>query len=159
LAARDFVRGAATWNPDASVRVTVRAGNRCLIHVDGRPCGGGDDPDATSSGIILAPEQDCGIARGELETDFIGRFAVARTARQLRRHPLFLFRGRETHSRSVLKAISWRTIGTVDTFAISWFMTGKLAIAGSIAGLEVVTKVAWYYLHERIWALVSWGRR
>jgi uncharacterized membrane protein len=72
---------------------------------------------------------------------------------------LFIFRGGETHSRSVLKAISWRTLGTLDTFAISWFMTGKVAMAGSIAGLEIVTKVAWYYFHERIWAAVAWGRR
>jgi uncharacterized membrane protein len=70
-----------------------------------------------------------------------------------------LLRGVETHTRSVLKAVSWRTLGTLDTFAISWFMTGRVAIAGSIAGLEVVTKIAWYYLHERVWAAVSWGRR
>jgi uncharacterized membrane protein len=70
-----------------------------------------------------------------------------------------LLRGAETHIRSVLKAISWRTLGTLDTFAISWFMTGRIEIAGSIAGLEVVTKIAWYYLHERVWAAVVWGRR
>ena len=70
-----------------------------------------------------------------------------------------LFRGAETHTRSILKAISWRTLGTLDTFAISWFFTGKVEIAGSIAGLEIVTKIAWYYLHERVWAAVSWGRR
>jgi len=68
-------------------------------------------------------------------------------------------RGAETHTRSVLKAVSWRTLGTLDTFAISWFMTGKVVIAGSIAGLEIITKIAWYYLHERIWAAISWGRR
>jgi uncharacterized membrane protein len=73
--------------------------------------------------------------------------------------PVILFRGGETHSRSVLKAISWRTLGTLDTFALSWFMTGRIEIAGSIAGLEVVTKIAWYYLHERIWASIAWGRR
>ena len=39
------------------------------------------------------------------------------------------FRGAETHTRSVLKAISWRTLGTLDTFAISWFMTGRVEIA------------------------------
>jgi uncharacterized membrane protein len=50
-------------------------------------------------------------------------------------------------------------MGTLDTFAISWFMTGKIQIAGGIAGLEIVTKIAWYYLHERIWAAVPWGRR
>jgi uncharacterized membrane protein len=69
------------------------------------------------------------------------------------------FRGAETHSRSVLKAVSWRTLGTVDTFAISWFMTGRAGIAGSIAGMEIITKIAWYYLHERVWAIVPWGRR
>jgi uncharacterized membrane protein len=69
------------------------------------------------------------------------------------------FRGAETHTRSVLKAISWRTLGTIDTFAISWFMTGKVAIASSIAALEVITKIVWYYFHERIWAAIPWGRR
>lgn len=69
------------------------------------------------------------------------------------------FRGAETHSRSVLKAVSWRTLGTLDTFAISWFMTGRPDVAGSIAGMEIVTKICWYYLHERIWAIVPWGRR
>ena len=67
--------------------------------------------------------------------------------------------GGETHTRSVLKAVSWRTLGTLDTFAISWFMTGRMAVAGSIAATEIVTKIAWYYLHERIWAVVPWGRR
>jgi uncharacterized membrane protein len=70
-----------------------------------------------------------------------------------------LFRGAETHARSVLKAISWRALGTLDTFAISLLLTGRVQIAGSIAGLEIFTKIAWYYLHERIWAAIHWGRR
>jgi uncharacterized membrane protein len=99
----------------------------------------------------------------------IGEFAGA--ARQKVRHASFgyrqlkesrrvvLFRGAETHTRSILKAVSWRTLGTLDTFAISWLLTGRVEIAGSIAGLEVITKVAWYYLHERVWAAINWGRR
>ena len=63
---------------------------------------------------------------------------------------MILFRGAETHTRSILKAVSWRTLGTLDTFAISWFFTGRVEVAGSIAGLEIVTKIAWYYLHERV---------
>jgi uncharacterized membrane protein len=70
-----------------------------------------------------------------------------------------LFRGTETHARSVLKAVSWRTLGTLDTFAISWRMTGRAAIASSIAGLEIITKIAWYYPHERVWAAIPWGHR
>jgi uncharacterized membrane protein len=69
-----------------------------------------------------------------------------------------LLRGAETHARSFLKAVSWRALGTLDTFAISWLFTGRVAIAGSIAGLEIITKVAWYYLHERVWAAIRWGR-
>ena len=71
----------------------------------------------------------------------------------------FIPRSTDTHTRSVLKAISWRTLGTLDTFAISWFMTGKVEIAGSIAGLEIITKIIWYYLHERVWAVTAWGTR
>ncbi len=65
---------------------------------------------------------------------------------------MVLFRGAETHTRSVLKAVSWRMLGTLDTFAISWLLTGRVEIAASIAGLEIITKIAWYYLHERVWA-------
>jgi uncharacterized membrane protein len=79
--------------------------------------------------------------------------------RQTGDYRVVLFRGAETHARSVLKAISWRTLGTLDTFAISWLLTGRVEVAGSIAGLEIVTKIAWYYLHERVWASIHWGRR
>jgi uncharacterized membrane protein len=65
-----------------------------------------------------------------------------------------LFRGQETHPRSILKAISWRTPGTLDSFAISWFMTDKVEVAGSIA--EASPQVASYDLHERVWAASAW---
>ena len=64
----------------------------------------------------------------------------------------------ETHRRSLLKAISWRVTGTLDTFLLSWLITGHAATAGGIAASEVLTKIALYYLHERVWALVPWGR-
>lgn len=70
-----------------------------------------------------------------------------------------LLRGREGHVRSLLKAVSWRTVGTIDTFVISFFVTGRVSLAGSIAAVEVVTKIMIYYLHERVWAVVPWGRR
>jgi len=67
--------------------------------------------------------------------------------------------GREAHARSLAKAISWRATGSMDTFLISLVFTGQLSTAGGIAATEVVTKIALYYLHERAWALVSWGRQ
>jgi len=70
-----------------------------------------------------------------------------------------LFRGREGHVRSFVKAVSWRTVGTIDTFIISFFVTGKASLAGGIAAIEVVTKIMIYYLHERVWAVIPWGHR
>ena len=64
----------------------------------------------------------------------------------------------EQNRRSLAKAISWRITGTVDTFLISWLITGELALAGGIAATEVVTKIVLYWLHERAWNRVSWGR-
>jgi uncharacterized membrane protein len=67
--------------------------------------------------------------------------------------------GRETHVRSVLKAITWRGTGSIDTFVLTWLITGSTVWAGSIASTEIVTKIAFYYVHERVWALVRWGKR
>lgn len=53
--------------------------------------------------------------------------------------------------RAVYKALSWRAVGALDTLAISFFVTGSLAMASSIMGIEVMTKVALYWLHDRAW--------
>ena len=64
----------------------------------------------------------------------------------------------EKHRRSVAKAVSWRVTGTVDTFVISRLVTGDARLAGGIASVEVLTKMVLYYLHERAWSRVGWGR-
>jgi adenylylsulfate kinase len=61
----------------------------------------------------------------------------------------------ESHKRSILKAISWRTLGTVDTFILSWIITGQVEVAAAIGGVELITKTALYYLHERAWTRVK----
>ena len=72
---------------------------------------------------------------------------------------MFLFRGHETHSRSFAKAASWRLLGSIDTFLLSWFFTGSPKAAGAIALNEVVTKIFLYYFHERIWSSIRWGAK
>jgi uncharacterized membrane protein len=67
-------------------------------------------------------------------------------------------RAPEAHSRSFVKAVSWRILGSVDTFVISYFVTGKLVFAASIASVETFTKIALFYAHEQAWARVPWGR-
>ena len=64
---------------------------------------------------------------------------------------------RDSHFRSVIKAVSWRVIGTIDTIVISYLWTGMGGKAFAIGGSEVLTKVGLYYLHERVWAGVPLG--
>ena len=59
--------------------------------------------------------------------------------------------------RSVVKAISWRTVGTIDTIIISYFITGNLVMAASIGSIEVITKMILYYFHERVWNRLKFG--
>lgn len=65
----------------------------------------------------------------------------------------------ERLSRSLLKSVSWRIIGTLDTIVISYIITGKLAFALSIGGIELVTKMVLYVVHERVWNSIKWGRK
>jgi uncharacterized membrane protein len=65
----------------------------------------------------------------------------------------------EAHRRSLAKAVSWRATGSIDTFILSWLITGNVKIAGSISAVEVVTKIMLFYFHERIWAWIPWGKR
>lgn len=64
----------------------------------------------------------------------------------------------ERKRRSILKAISWRIIGTLDTFLISFLITGKIKFAISISGIELLTKFSLYFMHERIWNKIKFGK-
>lgn len=64
----------------------------------------------------------------------------------------------EKVKRSLVKTISWRIIGTLDTVLISWLITGTLTIAFTIGAIELVTKMILYFFHERIWNTIKWGK-
>jgi len=69
-----------------------------------------------------------------------------------------------TKKRSLVKSLSWRVLGSIDTFVLSFviinFSTDDYTydLAFYIAGLEVLTKTVIYYLHERIWNRFNIGR-
>ncbi len=65
---------------------------------------------------------------------------------------------RDAPKRSLIKAVSWRVTGSIDTFILSWIFTGNLKIAGTIASVEVFTKIALFYFHERLWMRIRWGQ-
>ena len=58
---------------------------------------------------------------------------------------------RDTHLRSLLKGLTWRMLATFTTVVIAWIVVGDVTVALEIGAIEVVAKVAIYYLHERVW--------
>ena len=75
--------------------------------------------------------------------------------------------------RSIVKAISWRVVGTLDTLILSFVILSflgpllgleeasgadKIRTAALIALTEVATKMTLYYLHERLWSRLQWDR-
>ncbi|MCX2719126.1 DUF2061 domain-containing protein [Lentiprolixibacter aurantiacus] len=64
----------------------------------------------------------------------------------------------ERPERSILKSITWRIVGTADTVIISWIVTGELTLAFSIGFVELLSKMILYFVHERVWNRVRWGK-
>ena len=62
---------------------------------------------------------------------------------------------RDSRRKSLIKALSWRVVGTLDTILLSWIITGRFNLALSIGVLELLTKTALYYFHERVWAKIE----
>lgn len=66
---------------------------------------------------------------------------------------------RETHARSIAKALSWRILGTVATSALVFVFTRRLALSLAVGGLEFVSKIGLFWLHERVWDRLRYGRQ
>lgn len=65
----------------------------------------------------------------------------------------------EAPARSVVKTISWRITGSGATFAISYAVLGDFAVSSTIAVIQLTFNTVLYFVHERIWNLIKWGRR
>jgi adenylylsulfate kinase len=61
----------------------------------------------------------------------------------------------ESRLKSLIKGISWRIIGTIDTLFVAFLITGDTLKSLSIGGIEIFTKIFLYYLHERLWSRIS----
>ena len=62
-------------------------------------------------------------------------------------------------TRSILKTISWRIVGTLDTIALGWFITGDPTVGLKVGGLELITNFILYYIHERLWIKNKYGTK
>ena len=65
----------------------------------------------------------------------------------------------ETHYRSIIKALSWRAGGTVVTCLVACIVTGSFDLAAKIGILDTVIKIGAFYIHERFWNKVDFGKQ
>jgi len=65
---------------------------------------------------------------------------------------------RETNTRSIAKAISYRVLGSTSTAAIVFLFSHKLSLSLGVGLIDSVVKVAMYFLHERVWNHIDFGR-
>ena len=64
---------------------------------------------------------------------------------------------KESHRRSVAKALSWRVIATFITGFVALYITGELRLAVEIGFIDTIAKLVVYYAHERTWASIRYG--
>jgi adenylylsulfate kinase len=61
-------------------------------------------------------------------------------------------------SRSGAKAVTWRVIATTTTMLLVYFFTGELDLSLGVGFFDVLLKLAFYFLHERAWDRIWYGR-
>jgi sulfate adenylyltransferase large subunit len=113
----------------------------------------------TGSFILIDPETYDTVGMGCVEDAGSASSEPAGAAKSTGAFGGRLARWTETHARSLAKAVSWRTTGSIDTFLVAFLITGSPKMAGSVAVTEILTKILIYYLHERVWACIPWGKR
>ena len=65
----------------------------------------------------------------------------------------------ETSARSVVKALSWRFIATLTTAVLVFIFTGRFDLAITVGAIEAVAKMLLYFVHERVWNKLEFGRK
>lgn len=64
----------------------------------------------------------------------------------------------DTIVRSLVKTISWRLTGTLCTFLISFIILGDITTSSTIALIQLIFNTVMFYIHERIWNIIKWGK-
>lgn len=105
-------------------------------------------------GWVLSGEWTFGLAIGlaEMITKLILYYLHDRVW-----HKAEMGSSRSSHTIHIIKTITWRLLGTLDTVLLSWYISGSLKLALQLGGIEIITKMVLYYMHERIWYRIKWG--
>lgn len=65
---------------------------------------------------------------------------------------------KETHKRSVFKAISYRGCAAIVTTCIVYIFTKRLILSLGVGLAELIAKIIFFYVHERVWNKIPWGK-
>ncbi len=63
----------------------------------------------------------------------------------------------ESRSRSLAKALTWRTISLLITTGIAWKATRRFDLAAPVGLVDMTIKMGLFYMHERYWSRVTFG--
>lgn len=66
---------------------------------------------------------------------------------------------RDSHARSVMKAVTWRVLGTITTSALVFIFTRRLVLSLTVGALEFASKIGLFWVHERAWDRIRLGRK
>ena len=61
--------------------------------------------------------------------------------------------------RSIVKALTWRIVGTTSLVVLVYIYTGELDVSLYLGAADIISNIILYYLHERIWTYIKWGKK
>jgi len=66
---------------------------------------------------------------------------------------------KETHARSIVKSVTFRVLVISSDLTLIYLLTHKIETTVAIVVVSNIASTIWYYLHERVWNRIGWGRK
>jgi len=64
----------------------------------------------------------------------------------------------DTTTRTIVKAVCWQVLGLIVMTLVGYLFTGSVVTGGAVALIGAAIGLVTYYLHEKLWERVPWGR-
>jgi uncharacterized membrane protein len=64
----------------------------------------------------------------------------------------------ESNARSIAKALTYRVLGSLSTGGLVFLYTGSWTASAGASAADAVVKIVLYFLHERLWNYIPYGR-
>ena len=64
----------------------------------------------------------------------------------------------DSRRRSIIKTITWRIFAILITIIVSFAILGSWSVSIAIGILSNLLKTLFYYVHERLWERINWGK-